>query len=257
MTLTYTSSNGNSYNLRGSVIRTRRADFNTFKWLPQTVGRQYGVYVKQFNRDPFQFTILLDIAGSLSDKMATLNALHEAFDHDILTMTPGRLSVGDYYVDCYITFSSTYYQKPWTQNEITAYCPYPFWQKNHTYSFSGEAVGTETVTNPGAGAAEFILTIHGPTTTSTCWIKCNDQKIGCQVELDTGDKVVINSRDKTVLAYYNSLPLVDSPVDAFTTRIKEGSIFQKIPSGSSAVEWNGDMTFEMIVCEERSEPLWT
>lgn len=251
MTLTYESSNGQTFNLRGDIIRTRSASFNNYKWMPQTVARQYGVYVKQFNRNPFEFSVMLDIAGNIQERMAALNELHEAFDHDILTLTPGRISVGDYYVDCFITFSSTMYRNPWTQNEITVYVPYPFWQKDHVYNFSGTAQGGESVENPGAGGAEFILTIYGPVGVNDCWIQCDGHKIGSKTELIATDKVVINSRDKSV-----TMITANETINAFNARILEGSIFQKLKPGENAIEWSGNMTFDMVVCEERSEPLW-
>lgn len=251
MTLTYTCSNGTSFNLRGTAIRTRRADFNTYKWLPQTVGRQYGAYVKSFNRDPLQYSILLDIDGIISDRKTYLNNLHACFDYDIFNMTPGRIAVGDYYIDCYITMSSTFYSKPWTQNELTVYCPYPFWQKNHVYTFNDED-GEETVNNPGSGQAEFILKINGPVGPYVCYITINDQYVGAQTGLSTGDYLTINSRDKTVIAH-----IAGEDVDAFNARIKNGSIFQKLKSGTNAVTWSGAKSFELTVCEERSEPLWT
>lgn len=251
MTLTYTSSNGQTFNLRGDTIRTRTAAVNDYRWLPQIVSRQYGAYVKQFNKNPLQFSILLDIAGSISDRMDTLNELHEAFDHDILSMTPGRIHVGDYYLDCYITFSSTFYKRPWTQNEILVYAPYPFWQKDHLYQFSGTDPGDQYVTNPGPGGAEFILTIYGPIAVADCWIRCDGRKIGSKTELHANDKVVINSRDKTVTVTANG-----ETINAFVARLLEDSIFQRLKSGANSIEWSGDMTFDMVVCEERSEPLW-
>lgn len=255
MTLTYTSSNGQTFNLRGDTIRTRTAAVNDYRWLPQIVSRQYGAYVKQFNKNPLQFSILLDIAGSISDRMETLNELHEAFDHDILSMTPGRIHVGDYYLDCYITFSSTFYKRPWTQNEILVYAPYPFWQKDHVYQFSGRVSPTvpQYVTNPGAGSAEFILTIYGPVDSyNDCFIWCDSRKIGCTTQLLEDDKVVINSREKTV-----TMITPTETIDAFTARLREGSIFERVKPGDSLIEWSGEMTFDMVICEERSEPLWT
>ena len=50
---------------------------------------------------------------------------------------PGKLHWKDSYIACYITASSTYPSeaKAWTCNEVTIYCPYPFWTEERSFSW--------------------------------------------------------------------------------------------------------------------------
>lgn len=253
MILHYISSNGQTFDLRGDEIKTRSANLHQYSWRPQTVARQYGAYVKSFSRDPMEYTIILDIPGNLAERKATLNALHAAFDHDIFTQTPGRLVSGDYYIECYITFSNTYYSNPWTNNQITVFCPYPLWQKPHEYSFAA-GIGSGTVNNPGASPADFILTLYGPVDHAYCYVTINNIDVGARAALGSGDVMTINSRDKTIYVLHNG-----EETNLFDARLRrdEGSIFDRLPPGQSSLSWLSSMAIDMEIIEERSEPYWT
>ena len=43
----------------------------------------------------------------------------------------------------------------------------------------------------------------------------------------------------------------------FEKRAKDKSIFEPIPSGSLAVNWNGEFGFDFTVFKERSVPKWS
>lgn len=254
MILHYISSNGQTFDLRGDVIKTRSANLHQYSWRPQTVARQYGAYVKSFSRDPMEYTILLDIPGNLAERKATLNALHAAFDHDIFAQTPGRLVSGDYYIECYITFSNTYYSNPWTNNQITVFCPYPLWQKPHEYSFAA-GVTSGNVTNPGMAPAEFILTLQGPVSLGDAYVTLDGRDIGAEVELASADVLVLDSKSKTITVTHSG-----EVYDVFNSRIKldSGSVFDRLPSGTMRMRWTQSTTMQVNIkiMEERSEPVW-
>lgn len=133
MTLRYVSSTGQVFDLQAASIRARRANFHDYQWTPQVKNLQYGDRVYRFNKEALYYTVILDIRKTLDERKATLNTLHAAFDADIFSMTPGRIVHGEYYILCYITFSSTYAENPYTTNELSVYCPYPFWVKENAY----------------------------------------------------------------------------------------------------------------------------
>ena len=133
MILYYTSSNGQTFDLKVGKIRTRTANFHDYEWTPQTTTQQYGECVYGFDKPAITYTMLLSIFGSHDDRKTQLNLLHDAFDHDIRNMTPGKLTHGDSEVECYITFSTTYPDADDTKNEISVFCPYPFWVRPHEY----------------------------------------------------------------------------------------------------------------------------
>ena len=270
MILTYTSSNGQTFNLKASTFRTRRANFHDFSWSPKAIDQQYGARVTRFERSPFVYAALISVFGTLSERKEQLNILHAAFDSDIRNMTPGKITHGDYCIDCYIVSSSTFYENPYTQNEIDIYCPYPFWYKVHSYSmhpataetydyldypygflydFQATLPGHSVIENPGAGGAEWELTVYGYA--EEPFVVIGNQKIGVYATVGSDERLVINSKNKTVIKYGAG------EENLFNQRYKEQSIFNTIPPGEHSVIWSGHFSFDLKVNEERSEPLWT
>lgn len=275
MILKYESSNGSTYDLKVKPIRTRSANFHDYSWEPQIVQQQYGERVTRFDKTSATYTAILDISGSEADRRATLNDLHAAFDADVFAMKPGRIIHGDYYVQCFITYSSTYYDNPWTQNEITIYCPYPFWVKENLFEFLPEEdtpgannfldydydfeydynsglTGQALVSNPGAGAANYKAIFYGPC--ADPYLFLDGVMIGVNTLLLTGEYLVIDSRDHTVYKVANN----GTKTNCYNDRVKTGvSIFEKIAPGDHFAVWPGTYGFDIIVFEERSEPLWS
>lgn len=266
MILNYTSSNGQTFDLKAKTFRTRTADFHNFAWTPKFIEQQYGERVYRFDKAACTYTALISVFGSLIERKQWLNLLHAAFDSDIRNMTPGKLTHGMYTIDCYITGSSTYYDDPYTQNEINIYCPYPFWGREDTYHLTSEDVtvyeyldypfgynydfrgvlpGYAMIDNHGVGPADWKLVIHGPHTNPMVVI--DDIKIGVYATIGQDEEIVISSKDKTVYKGSENL---------FNQRLKESSIFQKIPKGQHSVFWSGTYDCDLTIYEERSEPLW-
>lgn len=253
MILKYQSSTGQIFDLKTSGIKTKAADFHRYRWTPNVVGRQYGAYVKSFNKSPIEYTVDLVITGTIPERKAKLNNLHEAFDTDIRSMTPGRIIHGEYYIDCYITVSNTWYDNPYTRDTITVYCPYPFWQKPHDYHFTTEDGGSGTIEVVSPGGAEFVLTIHGPTTPNHCYVTINGINIGADVVMRDGDRLVFDSKNKTVMLYYD----YGGVANVFRARFTDqGSIFEKISFGEHEITWPEDFDVDLTITDERSEPVW-
>lgn len=266
MILQYTSSNGQTFDLKAKRFRARTANFHDFSWTPKTVDQQYGTRVYRFDKAACSYTALISVFGSLEERKQWLNVLHDAFESDIRNMTPGRITHGMYSISCYIVASSTYYEEPYTQNEISIYCPYPFWGREETYhltvedvqiyeyldypygyayDYRGQLPGYAMVDNRGSGAADWQLAIYGPCVNPM--IVIDDIKVGVNAAIGAGETVVISSKEKTVMKGDKSL---------FNQRYKESSIFEKIPAGQHAVFWSGSYDCDLTIYEERSEPLW-
>lgn len=275
MILKYESSNGSTFDLKVKPIRTRSANFHDYSWTAQTIQLQYGDRVTRFDKAAAVYTAILDISGSESARRATLNALHAAFDADIYSMQAGKIVHGDYYIHCFITYSSTYYDNPWTKNEITIYCPYPFWVQEHKfeffkhedtpgaegyldydfdfdYDFNSGLTDQAVINNPGAGSANYRAIFYGPCTDPYMFL--DGVKIGVNTLLLTGEYLVIDSRNHTVY----KVGVDGSRTNCYNDRVKSTtSIFEKIASGEHAALWPGTFGFDLIVFEERSEPLWS
>lgn len=275
MILKYESSNGSTFDLKVKPIRTRSANFHDYSWTPQIVQQQYGERVTRFDKMSAAYTAILDISGSETSRRQTLNNLHAAFDADIFALTPGKILHGDYYIQCYITYSSTYYDNPWTQNEITIYCPYPFWVKENLfeflkqeetpdannfldydydfdYDFESDLTGQALISNPGAGGANFKLIFYGDCVDP--YMVIDGVTIGVNTTVLSGEYLVIDSRDHTVYKIANN----GTKTNCYNNRVKTSvSIFEKIAPGEHSVVWPGTYGFDLIVFEERSEPLWS
>lgn len=271
MILTYKSSNGTVWDLKGKLTRARTFNAHTHTWNPQAISAAIGERVYGFQKEPQVYDMQLAIMGGLDERRRHLNQLHEAFDADIFSMTPGRITHGMLHIDCYITYTETFAEGSRTENTIQIYCPYPMWEAEHKYSFEpgraheyeyldyeydysydygAELLGFGAVKNPGAGPANYELVIYGPVTDPV--IVLDNRKIGIVGSLGAGEKCVIKSRDKTVVKYRPN----GQEINMFNARLKEESIFDKLAPGTHTLIWTGHFAFDLTVIEERSEPPW-
>lgn len=266
MILKYTSSNGQIFDLKVGRFRTRTANYHDYTWTPQTINQQYGTNVFRFDKAAQTYKTKLTVFGSLQERKQFLNLLHAAFEHDIITMTPGRLTHGMYYIECFIISVSTYYVNPWTNNDLSIYCPYPFWRRDIDYSLTTADAGNyeyldypydfpfdymatlpgySMVTNPGVKPADWTLKIKGYAVNPVVVI--GGRSIGVNAVIGSGETLVISSRDKTV---------TKGDANLFNARVKTNDFFDPLPAGEQSVLWSGLFDIDMTVYEERSEPLW-
>lgn len=270
MILQYKSSNGNLFDLKVGNIRTRTANFHDFEWIPRGHEQRFGEKVYRFDKDPVVYSATMSVFGSLDRRKEVLNLLHGSFEADIHNMKPGRITHGAFYIDCYITFSSTGYENPFTNNTINIYCPYPFWIRDnryrfevvqddtpyeyldypydYNYDFSRVLIGHGVANNPGSGGADFTLTIYENTTQP--FIKIDGVRIGAMVSVGEGERLVIDTKTKTVYKYGTEA------VNCFNSRYKDVSIFEKLAPGDHEIIWSGKFAFDLDIHEERSEPFW-
>lgn len=275
MILQYKASSGNVYELNTkSSILTRDANYHTWSWTVNGTDLQYGKRIANFSRDAAVYSTTLTFTGNPLKRKANIENLHEDFELDVRNHTPGRIIWGDYYIDCYITMSKTSPDdRPiWTDNDISIYCPYPFWIKEETktfmpdvapvgqtfldYEFDYEydyyyAPGTATWTRSFPFPAEFQLTIFGP---------CADPRVlidGYPYQffdtLTSTEYAVIDSRKNTVIKYNAN----GTQTNIFDLRNKSESVFQQIPGGTLTFNWAGTFGFDLTIYQERSEPRWS
>lgn len=274
--LLYIASSGNEYNLKAEgVLRTLEANYHVWKWDVVGVDLQYGKRVSDFAREPAEYTSVLIFEGTALERKRMVEDLHEDFERDVRNKTPGRIVWGDYYIDCYITESST---EPgegniWTENEIIIFCPYPFWinetkgsfykketpveepfldyDYDYDYDYFSGDPGSETWTRDFPFPSEFELVIYGPVTDPM--IRINDHIYGVYADVRSGEYLTINSRNNTVIL----TEAFGKQVNEFDNRLKEQSVFEQIPGGNLGVTWDGTFSFELTLYQERSEPRWT
>ena len=274
VTLKYIASSGNVYNLKSDGIRTKTANYHKWNWGVNGTTLQFGMRVSDFKRDPATYETRIILNGSYEQRKRILDALHDDFELDVRSMKMGRIVWGDYYIDCYITMSSTFpdANKVWTDNDLTIYCPYPFWLRQETRQFYPQTspegsefldyefdyaydyfygqTGFARWVRDFPWGCEFKMTLFGPSVNPQVLI--NGYPYLINDTLEDSDYVVLDSTNHTVTKY-----LANGTVqNIFDLRNKEQSVFQQVPPGTLTLNWNGTFGFDLTLYEERSEPRW-
>lgn len=107
-----------------------------------------------------------------------------------------------------------------------------------------------SVVNESLTPCEFLLEISGHAANPEIIVGNDMHRVNFTIE--TGQTIVVDSRDRTVKAITSS-----GSINLFRYRDKTEDIFKLIPPGASNISWNGDYIFTITLYQERSEPLWT
>ena len=278
--VTYTGSSGNTYDLKlKERLRLKKANFHKYAWTMDTTKQKYGVTVDEFRRDPIWYDASLIFTGTYEENKEMLEALHADFERDILTNQEGKLTWGDYSIGMFVTSSSTYpNDKEETQNDITIYCPYPFWtmektihifpytptvtdedkQYSYQYPYSYASSQDRTVYFDTAHYAEsdFRMVAYGPFSELSVEINDDLKRIGYAVS--SGEFMVVDSRQHG--QYKGEAYVIKSDgtkVNVFDYRAPEHQLFKKVPAGKLDIDYSRTHGIDLTVFLERSEPIWT
>lgn len=112
MKVIYKNAKGRELNFNESNIHFGGGDIFDYEWKPVTNERQYGVSIKQFNKEAKTLTFNIYIGGNDSERKAALNSIYEACEFDVMTQTNGKLYFmpdstsenieNNYYISCYL-----------------------------------------------------------------------------------------------------------------------------------------------------------
>ena len=276
--ITYEASSGKRYDLMADTLRIKDANFHSYSWMRDTAARRYGEKVSRFTKDAQEYQTTLYITGK--DRDARIQAMHEDFERDIVTKTPGKLHWKDSYIACFITASSTFPSeaKAWTCNDVTIYCPYPFWteersfswrpiERDDSYPFLDYAYDLEydfafrpravNVIETGHYAeSPFKMIIYGPCVNPSVTISGNTYAVNVTVE--AGGHLVIDSRADTPLGWQVYLRSAAGGVqNVFNARNPEYPILKPIPGGNPTIEYSQEYGVDLTLYIERSEPSWS
>lgn len=131
---------------------------------------------------------------------------------------------------------------------VSSMLDYPL---EYLYDYTNDT-NYNSINNDGYADSDFEITIYGKCENPV--ISIGDWNYGVNdVELLTGEKLVINSVTKKVYKVQNNGDIVN----LFNNRFRDFYAFQKIPVGVSVVGWNGAYSFDVELFEDRSEPKWT
>lgn len=279
--LTYISDNGTSFPLVAERMYLKTASFHDYKWNPEAVTYKYGDLVKLFTKDAIKYTCTLAFSGSEALRKRNIETIHDAWEHDILKQKPGRLSWNGYEIECYFITSKTYSNKSNTRtlNDVTIYCPFPFWLKETKYEIHSAGADTivdgldfpfdlpcdlgvsgfrKTISFDTTIPLDFRLVIRGVVTNPAIYINGHLYEVDITVPQNstlTISSIEKNDREKGVMLQYPS----GKQTSALYARNRESYIFEPIEpkNGAIIVTTAQSMDFDLYIIEKRSEPKWT
>ena len=151
--ISYKSSDGTSYDLRGTAPRVKSAAFHEFAWEADVTRRQYGDRVDSWAKKSVEYGMDLYIYGDLNTRRKWLNRFHSSIDADFFSGQPGVLTWGNSYIYCFIKASNTYpaERNTYTVNELTIYCPDPFWIQEQSLTVHAAEETARRITDKGYG----------------------------------------------------------------------------------------------------------
>ena len=214
----YEASSGRRYDLKAEPVRIKNANFHNYAWTREVINQRFGETVQRFAKDAQEYETTLYLMGSQSEIKQTLYDLHNDFERDITSQTPGRLWWHNSYIPCYITASSTYPHENnyWVCNEITIYCPSPFW----------------------------IVNIGG-------------NIYNVNVSVPSGGYLVIDSRQDAPLGWQVYLRNASGQAsNVFDSRNPNYQILERIPGGTVGLTYPRTYGIDLTLYLERSEPSW-
>ena len=215
--------------------------------------------------------------NSDEEAIAVKNRLHELAEADIEARIPGRIFVGEFFTNGYITAStkSNYLiKKQYCEIDLTLVSDDPAWYREQAHTFisgEGSAIGIgggtdypydypydyalslkgQNIVCDTTGSNAFRLLIYGEAVNPSVVIGGHVYAINGTI--GKGETLVIDSLNKTITL----TTATGNKVNWFDKRGRDNYIFEPIPAGQSTVSWLGTFGFELTVIEKRSEPRWT
>lgn len=268
---TYINNIGETLEFGKDCLFANENDLRNFAWNITSRNDR----ISGFKKEIVSKTIPITIKCKSEDEGLTLrNRLFEVFEKDVVSKKYGKIYIGDYYLQCYITsITKTNYliNKEYMVVSVTIQTDVPEWIKETTttYNISAESTGdyldypydfthdyknnltNRQITNSSLVPSNFILTIFGYVQYPILYIGGHEYAVN--VVVDVGEHLTINSIEKTIILTKSN----GQQVNCFNKRNKESYIFEKIPVGTNVISLpNEQIHFNVTLLEERSEPMW-
>jgi hypothetical protein len=285
--ITYTSSAGEVFDLIATKLgRLKTAAFHSFEWVPEITERQYGAKVSYWRRDPAEYECQLVFIGSEEDRRKALDAFHSAIEGDFFRATPGLLTWGEAYIPCFIRVSATEPADRYnfqTYNNVTIYCPDPFWTVEQLISIAPVPTGEthnddKQYTSIGYGytpgyrypivaqarsyhidhfaPCDFRMIAYGPTASVS--VSIAGHLYAVQHQISDGEYLVIDSRETQPDDRHCYLISANGVItNCFNDRNPDSLLLQQIPSGDITINYSQEYGIDLTLYKRRSEPAWT
>lgn len=271
----YVNHLGETINFGTDGVLISESELHDYEWdydtnFDEITNFRKGVVTKQF--------AVIICAKTPEEGIEKRNEIFEIFDRDIITQNAGKMYIGDYYCKGYVTISkksSWFYSGRYLVNKVTFASDNPDWIKETVYTFKEEEeeeeegtrgvkrydykygyfysnlLSTGVMENTAVSGSDFVIRVYGAVTNPL--IQINEHSYQVNVSLSEGERLEINSESKSVNVI-NSANMVNN---VFWLANKTSYIFEPIPKGFINIAWNGKFTFDLVLIDKRSEPLWT
>ena len=255
-----------------SNIFVNESDLHDFAWSVTSKNDRISSFKKGVVKKSIPLQIVCE---SESEGIRIRNQIFEVMEKDVLAMQHGRITIGDYYLKCFVTGSKkTEYlkSKKLMTVTLTVQTDFPAWIKETKTSFnygsSAALEGTDmdfnndfpmdytsnllgqSLENTGFAESNFVIDIYGACTNPKIIIGGHDYEV--TTEIEANEYLTINSVDKTIILTKSD----GSKENCFNLRNRNSYIFEKIASGSNTVSSNSGFKFDVTLLEERGEPKW-
>lgn len=274
MDLRYVNSKGVELNLTQWPYMYSSGDVYNFVW-KYRMAEMNSYHVSEFYKEPVEVPIKISITADTRDEFVdALDRLYETIETDVVNMIPGKLYVGDMYINCYIYGSKKAKFNSGIEfmfNELRVVSENPFWIREskiayerkqasdtgyldypydypYDYSPNDMAVYLE---NTEVMPADFKMVIQGPCENPQVTIGQNK----CQImtTLSSYEYIVLNSMDRTIYKVSST----GTVTNVFESLNRNYENFDKIPQGNHIISINGTFKMEITMYMKRSEPRWT
>lgn len=270
----YVTHNGIRFDGQNYGVYLNYNDLRDYAWSYEAINDR----ISRFYRTITTKKIPLVVACASDDEgIFVKNRLMELAETDIAATVPGKVYIGDYYLNGYITSSKkTKYliEKRLCNIELVLTTDNPAWYRDRTYPFLPESQndgmaqsGTDypyeyeyeyamtmngrTITCDTLSSNAFRLLIYGPATNPTVFV--GDHAYTVNGIVGNGETLLVDGLNKTI-----TLTTADGKaVNWFDKRGRASYVFEPIPPGMNPVSWLGDFGFDLTIIEKRSEPKWT
>lgn len=248
-------------------------ELHDYEWTVTKKGNRISAMERSISKRKLPVVIICDTEEK---GIAARNKLLEVVEKDVLAMKHGKIILGDYYFKCFVTKSQKkdyLLTKRHMKLTLTLTTDFPYWVKETKASFgnsgSDEGSGSfldfnfdfpidyssglniKAMNNTGFVGTDFQIIIYGACENPSVFIGGHEYKVNCEV--GAGEYLTIDSSTKKIF-----VTAVDgTTTNKFKDRNRDSYIFEKIQPGSNQVTWEGELNFDIIMMEERSEPRWT
>ena len=268
----YTNSFGETLDFGKDHLFVNENDLRDFTWGIITKNNKIAGFKKGIVDKTIPIILKCD---SEAEGIELRNRLFEIFEKDIIAQKHGKIHIGDYYMQCYITGSQKtnyLFSKDYMTVKVSVQTDFPVWIKETTtmhrlsasalhdyldypYDYSYDfknPTALDAINNADFVGSNFILTIFGGVQNPTLYV--GNHKYAVNVLIPTDAYLIINSMNKTIVLTQPN----GEKVNCFNNRDKQSYVFEKIPAGTSIIASPIDqLRFQLTLLEERSEPKWT